>query len=104
MTYATWRPSRRLASNIVGDSEFHGDPLRIDSGAGRFPDQADYGTVTAKLSDKDFLVTPWEEPSAYFGGHYNIFWPKVVLWSKTREATQPFAANRSETRQGLPRR
>jgi hypothetical protein len=83
---------KALGVNIVGDSEFHGDPLRSDSGAGRFPDQADYGTVTAKLSDKDFLVTPWEEPSAYFGGHYNIFWPKVVLWSKTREDNQTFAA------------
>jgi hypothetical protein len=83
---------KALGVNIVGDSEFHGDPLRSDSGAGRFPDQADYGTVTAKLSDKDFLVTPWEEPSAYFGGHYNIFWPKVVLWSKTREASQTFAS------------
>ena len=82
---------KALGVNIVGDSEFHGDPLRSDSGAARFPDQADYGTVTAKLSDKDFLVTPWEEPSAYFGGHYNVFWPKVVLWSKTRTAGQPFS-------------
>ena len=81
---------KSLGANIVGDSEFHGDPLRSDSGVGRFPDQVDYGTVTAKLSDTDFLVTPWEEPSAYFGGHYNIFWPKVVLWSKTREADQKF--------------
>jgi hypothetical protein len=81
---------KALGANIVGDSEFHGDPLRSDSGAGRFPDQADYGTVTAKLSDTDFLVTPWEEPSAYFGGHYNIFWPKVVLWSKTRQPDQQF--------------
>ena len=81
---------KSLGANIVGDSEFHGDPLRSDSGAGRFPDQADYGTVAAKLSDTDFLVTPWEEPSAYFGGHYNIFWPKVVLWSKTRQPDQQF--------------
>ena len=81
---------KSLGANIVGDSEFHGDPLRSDSGAGRFPDQADYGTMAAKLSDTDFLVTPWEEPSAYFGGHYNIFWPKVVLWSKTRQPDQQF--------------
>lgn len=83
-------PLKSLGVNIVGMSEFHGDPLRSDSGAGRFPDQADYAKVSAKLSDKDFLVTPWEEPSAYFGGHYNIFWPKSVLWSKTREPNQPF--------------
>ena len=83
-------PLKSLGVNIVGMSEFHGDPLRSDTGAGRFPDQADYAKVSARLSDKDFLVTPWEEPSAYFGGHYNIFWPKSVLWSKTRGPNQPF--------------
>jgi hypothetical protein len=33
---------------------------------------------------------PWEEPSAYFGGHYNILWPKDVYWTKVRQAGQPF--------------
>ena len=83
-------PLRALGANIVGMSEFHGDGLRTDTGKQRFPDQADYATVSAKLSDDDFLVVPWEEPSAWFGGHYNILWPKSVLWSKTRDASQPF--------------
>ena len=33
---------------------------------------------------------PWEEPSAFFGGHYNILWPKDVCWTKVRQPGQPF--------------
>ena len=47
---------------------------------------------------------PWEEPSAYFGGHYNIMFPKNVYWSKVRQAGQPFIGERSGLRQGLPHR
>ena len=43
-----------------------------------------------KASDKDFLVTNWEEPTAYFGGHYNVMFPKNVYWSKVRNEGQPF--------------
>ena len=68
--------------NIVGLSDFHGDLRGNDTGLGRFTDQKDYGTASAKASDKDFLVTPWEEPSAYFGGHYNILFPKNVYWTQ----------------------
>ena len=35
-------------------------------------------------------MVPWEEPSAYFGGHYNILWPKDVYWTKVRQPGQPF--------------
>jgi hypothetical protein len=35
-------------------------------------------------------VTPWEEPSVYFGGHYNVMFPKPVYWSKVRRPGQPF--------------
>src|SRR5256885_12331046 len=50
-----------------------------------------------RASDTDFLVTPWEEPSAFFGGHYNIIFPKRnVYWSKVRQAGQPITETRSE--------
>jgi hypothetical protein len=86
---------RSVGINIVGLSDFHGDLRGNDTGAGRFEDQRDYAIASQKASDKDFLVTPWEEPSAYFGGHYNILFPKNVYWSKRREANQPFTENMS---------
>jgi hypothetical protein len=87
---------RSTGINIVGLSDFHGDLRANDPGVGRFEDQRDYYVASQKASDKDFLVTNWEEPTAYFGGHYNIMFPKNVYWSKVRQAGQPF----TETVQG----
>ncbi len=82
---------RALGLNIVGLSDFHFELHSTDSGPERFRDQKDYFEATRRASDKDFLVTPWEEPSAYFGGHYNIMFPKrAVYWSKVRQPGQPF--------------
>jgi hypothetical protein len=84
---------RALGLNIVGLSDFHGDLRVNDTGLGRFEDQRDYAVASQKASDKDFLVTPWEEPSAFFGGHYNVMFPKNVYWTKRRDAGQPFTEN-----------
>jgi hypothetical protein len=81
---------KALGLNIVGLSDFHGDMHPNDPGPLRFKDAKDYAEASRRASDKDFLVTPWEEPSAYFGGHYNIMFPKNVYWSKVRTAGQPF--------------
>ncbi len=84
---------KALGLNIVGLSDFHGDLHPNDPGPMRFTDQKDYREATRRASDADFLVTPWEEPSAYFGGHYNIMFPQNVYWSKVRQSGQPFAAD-----------
>jgi len=82
---------RALGLNIIGLSDFHFELHANDPGPERFRDQKDYFEATRRASDKDFLVTPWEEPSAYFGGHYNIMFPKrAVYWSKVRQPGQPF--------------
>ncbi len=81
---------RAAGINIVGLSDFHGDLRGTDTGKGRLEDQRDYALASQKASDKDFLVTPWEEPSVYFGGHYNILFPKNVYWNRRREPNQPF--------------
>jgi hypothetical protein len=78
---------KAIGLNVIGLSDFHADSLAAnDHGPLRFRDQKDYGEASRRLSDKDFLVVPWEEPSVAFGGHYNIMWPKNVYWSKTRAA------------------
>jgi hypothetical protein len=81
---------RALGLNIIGLSDFHADKLRLnDPGAGRFEDQHDYFEGTRRASDKDFLVIPWEEPSADFGGHYNLMNPRPLYFSKVRKEGQP---------------
>ncbi len=82
---------KALGLNIIGLSDFHGDLHANDPGPLRFKDEKDYFEGCRRASDADFLVTPWEEPSAYFGGHYNIMWPKRVYWSLVRSSAQPFS-------------
>ena len=84
---------RSAGINIVGLSDFHGDLRPNDPGLGRYEDQRDYYVASQKASDKDFLVTNWEEPTAYFGGHYNTMFPKNVYWTKVRNPGQPFTEN-----------
>jgi hypothetical protein len=82
---------KALGINIVGLSDFHADKLRqTDAGAGRFEDQKDYFEACRRASDVDFLVAPWEEPSAFFGGHYNLMNPRPLFYSKIRREGQPF--------------
>ena len=97
---------KALGLNIIGLSDFHGDLHPNDPGPLRFKDQKDYFEATRRASDRDFLVTPWEEPSAFFGGHYNIMFPKRnVYWSKVRRRRgQPFTEIGSDLREGLPHR
>jgi hypothetical protein len=80
---------KSLGLNIIGLSDFHFELHPSDPGPLRLADQKDYFEASRRASDKDFLVVPWEEPSAYFGGHYNILWPKDVYWTKVRQPGQP---------------
>jgi hypothetical protein len=81
---------KSLGLNIIGLSDFHFELHANDSGMLRLKDQKDYFEASRLASDRDFLVVPWEEPSAFFGGHYNIMWPKDVYWTKVRKEGQPF--------------
>ncbi len=81
---------KSLGLNVIGLSDFHFELHPSDPGPLRLADQKDYFEASRRASDKDFLVVPWEEPSAYFGGHYNILWPKDVYWTKVRQPGQPF--------------
>jgi hypothetical protein len=84
---------KALGLNIVGLSDFHGDMHGNDPGALRFKDQKDYFEASRRASDKDFLVVPWEEPNVYFGGHYNLIFPKHVYYTRVRNQGQPFTEN-----------
>jgi hypothetical protein len=81
---------RSLGLNVIGLSDFHFELHPNDPGPLRLAEQKDYFEAARRASDTDFLVVPWEEPSAYFGGHYNIVWPKDVYWTKVRQPGQPF--------------
>ena len=44
----------------------------------------------ARLSDKNFLLLPGEEPNVHLGGHWISFFPKPVYWILNRSKDEPF--------------
>jgi len=44
-----------------------------------------------RLSDKQFLLMPGEEPNEFFGGHWLQIFPKPVYWIMSRKQGAPFS-------------
>jgi hypothetical protein len=93
---ATWVPVfRGLGINIVYLGDFHDDSDIRDPGPKRFAQQKVYFEGAQRLSDKDFLVMPAEEPNVYLGGHWYLLSPKPIYFSHAvpRPANQQFMEN-----------
>jgi hypothetical protein len=89
----TWVPAfRGLGINVVYLGDFHDDSDQKDPGPKRFAEQKIYFDAARRLSDKNFLVMPAEEPNAYLGGHWYLMTPKPVFFSRAepRPAGQTF--------------
>lgn len=82
--------------NIVHLAEFHytahpkgPDSIRLNELHALF-------TQCKRLSDKNFLLLPGEEPNEFFGGHWLAFFPKPVYWIMSRKPGMPFVTNNPE--------
>ncbi|HEV2173236.1 MAG TPA: hypothetical protein VGR71_06705, partial [Nitrospira sp.] len=86
---------RGLGVNILYLGDFHDDSDPRDPGPKRFAEEKVYFDGAQRVSDKDFLVIPAEEPNAYLGGHWYLMTPKPVYFSHAvpRPADQPFEEN-----------
>lgn len=81
---------KKSGVNIVHLAEFHGpghpkgpDSLRLRELKALFSE-------CRRLSDKDFLLLPGEEPNNFFGGHWLDFFPNDVYWIMSRRTGMPF--------------
>src|SRR5579872_2361668 len=81
---------RDLGINIVMLDDFHGDGHPEDNGNLRLQDLRNYYEACRRHSDRDFLILPGEEANVYFGGHYNLLFPKPVYWTHGRSAGARF--------------
>jgi len=84
---------KRHGVDIVHLGEFHytahpkgPDSLRLQELKALF-DQCE------RLSSKDFLLLPGEEPNEFYGGHWLNFFPKPVYWIMSRKEGVPFVSN-----------
>ncbi len=86
---------RALGIDILYLGDFHDDSHPNDPGPERFKEQKVYFEGAQRVSDRDFLVMPAEEPNAYFGGHWWLMTPKPIYFShaEPRPAGQPFMEN-----------
>jgi hypothetical protein len=78
---------RALGVNIVILADFHSDSHPDDPGPLRLKEQKLYFEACRRLSDRDFLLIPGEEPNAFLGGHYMMLLPHPVYW--THAARRP---------------
>jgi hypothetical protein len=88
-----WVPVfRGLGVNVIYLGDFHDDSDPNDPGPKRFAEQKVYFEGSRRMSDKDFLVIPAEEPNAFLGGHWYLITPKPVYFSHAtaRPASQRF--------------
>jgi hypothetical protein len=82
---------RALRINILYLADFHDDSHPSDPGPIRFAEQKVYFEGSQRVSDKDFLVIPAEEPDAYIGGHWYLMTPKPVYYTHTLGPHEPKA-------------
>jgi hypothetical protein len=84
-----------LGINIVNLGDFHDDSDPQDPGPKRFMEQKVYFDGAARISDRDLLFIPGEEPNAYLGGHWWMLTPHPVYYShaEPRPVNQTFMEN-----------
>lgn len=83
-------PMRALGVNIVMLDDFHDDGHPEDNGQVRIDELRQYYEACQRHSDREFLILPGEEANVYFGGHYNLLFPKPVYWTHGRPAGAGF--------------
>ena len=83
---------RNIGVNILYLGDFHDDSDPNDPGPKRFMEEKVYFEGSRRVSDKDFLVMPAEEPNSYLGGHWYLLTPRPVYFSHAtpRPASQKF--------------
>ena len=82
---------KEMGVDIVYLNDFHGgDGYTEDTGAKRMQDLYDYFRACHDHSTPSFLLMAGEEPNNQIKGHWNVFFPKPVYFSRNRAEGQPF--------------
>lgn len=84
-----------LGINLVNLADFHDDSDPSDPGPKRFMEQKVYFDGCARISDRNLLFIPGEEPNVFLGGHWWLMTPRPVYFSHApkRPENQTFLDN-----------
>jgi hypothetical protein len=82
---------KEMGVDIAYLNDFHGgDGHPEDNGETRLKELLEYFAACRGRSTPNFLVIAGEEPNDQIDGHWNVFFPKPVLFSRGRDPGQPF--------------
>ena len=84
------RAFQQKGIDIVHLAEFHSGKTPRMPMAKRVESLQLLHAECARLSDKNFLLLPGEEPNVHFGGHWLSFFPQPVYWVLNRPDGVPF--------------
>jgi hypothetical protein len=87
---------KEMGVDIVHLSEFHTDGNPRDRGQRRLLEMHTMHQECARLSDDEILILPGEEPNVYFGGHWDMLFPRPVVWIRSRQDGEPFAEDHAQ--------
>ena len=89
---------KEMGIDIAYLNDFHGgDGHTEDTGAIRLRELTEYFEACKSHSTQSFLVVAGEEPNNQIPGHWNVFFPKPVYFSRNRDEGQPLV---EETKYG----
>lgn len=81
---------KRSGIDIVHLGEFHYTAHPKGPDSARLNELQALFEQCKRLSDKEFLLLPGEEPNEFLGGHWLAFFPKPVYWIMSRKPGAPF--------------
>ncbi len=84
---------KKTGVNIVHLGEFHGTGHPSGPDEDRLKELHALFEQCKRLSDKNFLLLPGEEPNNFYGGHWLNFFPTPVYWIMSRKPDMPFVTN-----------
>lgn len=87
---------KRQGINIVHLAEFHYTAHPKGPDEQRLKELKALFDQCSRLSDRNFLLLPGEEPNEFFGGHWLAFFPKPVYWIMSRKSGTPFESTDAE--------
>ena len=82
---------QEMGVDIAYLNDFHGgDGHTEDTGETRLRELHEYFEACISHSTESFMIISGEEPNNQIPGHWNIFFPKPVYFSRNRAEGQPF--------------
>lgn len=85
---------KRLGVDMVHLGEFHYTANPKGPDEKRLKELKALFEQCERLSDRDFLLMPGEEPNEFFGGHWLQIFPKPVYWVMSRDKGVPYLEDR----------